>query len=84
MRLSFLAFAILGLIALGGVWFYGELQVKKCEARYVEREEKTREKHHDNKKQIKRIADIDLVRRYCKFVWSLPYDECVRTVRPIP
>lgn len=88
MRYSFLAFAVLGFIALGGVWFYGQAQYnngkKDCEAQYVEREEKTREKHHDNKKQIKRIADIDLVRRYCKFVWSLPYDECVRTVRPIP
>ena len=63
MRLSFLAFAILGLIALGGVWFYGELQVKKCElkqSKAVIQEDKKRDvKREKARIKVAKTNDID-------------------------
>lgn len=36
------------------------------------------------KQDVIRLDDAALVRRYCHWVYDTPYDECVRTVKPIP
>lgn len=42
------------------------------------------EKHEKKKQEIIRLDDDALVRRYCRFVYGIPYADCVRTVKPLP
>lgn len=42
------------------------------------------EKREKKKQEIIRLDDDALVRRYCRFVYGIPYADCVRTVKPIP
>lgn len=77
------------LIALGGflIKSYGDAKYNagaasvKVEAsiRIVQ----IRESREEKKREIRKLNDDDLVRRYCQFVYGGTYDECVRTVRPI-
>lgn len=42
------------------------------------------EKKHDKAKQeITGLSDRDLVKRYCRWVYDTPYDECVQSVVPL-
>lgn len=67
MRYSFLAFAVLGLIALGGVWFYGQAQYKggykQCEleqSKAVIQEDKKRDvKREKARVKVAKTNDID-------------------------
>jgi len=45
--------------------------------KYIERVGKRNEK----KKQIRSLDNDALLRKYCKWVSDMPYDECVRTYR---
>ena len=38
----------------------------------------------EKKREIIRLDDDALVRRYCRFVYGIPYADCVRTVKPLP
>ena len=42
------------------------------------------EKHEKKKQEIIRLDDDALVRRYCHWVYGIPYADCVRTVKPLP
>lgn len=42
------------------------------------------EKREKKKQEIIRLDDDALVRRYCRFVYGIPYADCVRTVKPLP
>lgn len=33
--------------------------------------------------EIMRLDDDALVRRYCRWVYDLPYNECIKTVKPV-
>ena len=67
MRYSFLAFAVLGLISLGGVWFYGQSQYKggykQCEleqSKAVIQEDKKRDvKREKARIKVAKTNDID-------------------------
>jgi hypothetical protein len=37
----------------------------------------------DKKQKVNSLADPDLVRAYCKWVFDVPYDECVRSYLPV-
>lgn len=48
---------------------------------------KTIKKKEDNAKNLQKIRRLDddaLTRRYCRWVYDVPYDECVRTTVFVP
>lgn len=36
------------------------------------------------RKELGNLSDDDLIRRYCKWVYDISYDDCVRTVKYVP
>ncbi|MGB0817424.1 MAG: hypothetical protein ACPGQQ_00865 [Candidatus Puniceispirillaceae bacterium] len=68
---------------IGLIWYvFNEGKKAGCAAQTATVIEKTAD---DAKKkiEIRRLDDDALVRRYCRWVYDLPYDQCVRTVKPI-
>lgn len=47
------------------------------------RVEKDTKEYAKIKKKVKSLDDTALVERYCKWVYDVPYDECVRTTIPV-
>lgn len=42
------------------------------------------EKHHaQNLQNIRQLNDDALVRRYCRWVYDIPYGRCLRTLKPV-
>lgn len=79
--------AALVLIALGGflIWQFGEAKEdvgKKTEQAIVNKENVKKVKRYEKRKQENRtIADDELVKRYCRWVYGTTYDECVSSYK---
>jgi hypothetical protein len=57
--------------------------IKECQGKQNEQTLTKVIKHENKKQEIRSLDDGPLVRRYCKWVYDIPYDECIRTVVPI-
>lgn len=86
---------VLGIAGLIAVVIFTTVVILHGNARYAEGEASCKasiaentvaqvKKREKTKQEVIRLNDADLVRRYCKWVYDLPYDECVRSVKPIP
>jgi len=79
--------AVAVLIALGSVLIksYGSSEYRRGKADAVASVNaevvKEGKKHEKKKLEIRNLSNDDLVRRYCKWVYDVPYAECLRTVR---
>jgi hypothetical protein len=57
--------------------------IRECQAKQNEQTLTKVIKNESKKQEIRGLDDDVLVRRYCKWVYDIPYDECVRTVVPV-
>jgi hypothetical protein len=69
-----------------GIGYYDGAQTAKTEIRIqtIEKIVEVQKKNAKRKQEIIRLDDDALVRRYCKWVYDMPYAECIRTVKPVP
>lgn len=87
MRSSLITFigtlAVLGFIAT--VYNAGVRSGKdSCKLNVVTKVIEQVKKHEEKKKELLHLDDDALIRRYCHWVYGIPYADCVRTVKPIP
>jgi hypothetical protein len=70
-------------IIVGLVWYIRNEGYQSC---LTDQLTKTVGIQHETAKleiEIMRLDDAALVRRYCRWVYDVPYNECVETVTPI-
>lgn len=87
---SFPYLAALVIISLGGFFIHSALKSARTagleQGRAECAENQNRAIQHEKKKRIERkkevtkLSDDDLRKRYCEWVRDIPYDECVRAV----
>jgi len=67
------------------VGYYKGYSAGKARIEYITLEKIVERKVYieKKKKQIRELSNDDLVKRYCKWVHDIPYDECLRTVSPV-
>ena len=67
------------------VGYYKGYNAGKARVEYITIENFIERKNKDvkKKKEVNQLGDANLIKRYCKWVPDLPYDECVRTVKPV-
>ena len=82
-----IAVAVVLSIVVLTIWLYGNSReaegVAAQEAKTATAVIDKVKKHEKNKQELIHLNDDELVRRYCKWVYGVSYDECVRTVTPV-
>lgn len=87
---SFPYLAALVIISLGGYFIHSALKSARtagleqgrseCAAKQLEGIQHEKKKRIERKKEVTKLSDDDLRKRYCNWVRDIPYDVCVRTV----
>lgn len=83
-RYSFL----IGLACLHVGFFFGEINGKSkgiTEQKSTQNQAIVKEviRHEVKEREIRSLSNSDLVRRYCRWVYDLPYDQCIKTIVPV-
>lgn len=78
------------IIGLGGVLLkaYGNSEYKRgyadAQLKVEVVKEEAKKRYEQKKVEIRNLDDLKLIYRYCRWVYDLPYTECLRTIKPVP
>lgn len=83
-RATLTAALIAGVIGFHAGRIAGHSQGYRAATQSLQHVQIVEEKHHaQNLQNLRRLDDNALVRRYCRWVYDLPYGRCVRTLKPV-
>lgn len=70
------------------IWMYGNARYSQghavCSSTVLKDAINAGKEYEKKEQEVMRLDDDGLVRRYCRWVYDIPYDQCVQTVKPIP